>query len=277
MNVTKYCVDTNFGVYEVRPQQYREIIETCTTTASHREHNDKNLEYMGLITIREPLQRTVSQIHQQCNVHRTHLKFKERQICDRCKYSNYTDTKNYDGIVDNIDDDRSFFDHIANTTNEIYQEMKDMVDVNPDSQNNVDDDKHYANGNPKRLITPEQNIRYLDIPLFILNNEDMDAFFGRLEAHVTSILSKHEKSKHGASLSLTTRLAGENNDDDDGPYRLPRGRANSQKVTVVNNNATATAHSGADSSNLCDFAMPSRLMKIHHPSLDIYRWFQQRP
>jgi hypothetical protein len=301
-NTTKYCT-MEFGVYEVRPWQYREVVETCRrqqstptppqqrrtvtssenmnitryyyTSSDNNNHSQSTrLEHIGLITIREPLERTLSQIHQQCNVHRSHLKPKEREICNRCQYTNNNDVE---GDDNHGNDDQSFFDHIANTTNKIYQEMKNMIDVGTHmaiatttSVEGVGDDDRW---------TAQKN--YLDIPMLILNNEDMDSFFDRLEKHVSNILSKsyNKTSKSSNSISTTTSTTTNQNDDDDGDessYHLPRGKTNSAQNHDTKNKVNHKESVSSLEKQWCDFAMPSQFMKYHRPSLDVYRWFQQQ-
>ena len=320
-NTTKYCT-TNFGVYEVRPNQYREIVNTCLRHQQQQQQQQQQqfkveeggneddegkverLEYMGLMTIREPLQRTISQIHQQCNVRRnSHLKPKDQEICNRCRYDGVDSNggqKNDNGGKD--DDDRSFYDHIANTTNKIYQEMKNMVEIQVD-----DKDDYSLSTMDDGVQTQEKNRKekkYLNLPLLILNNEDMDEFFDGLERHVTSLLSNKQVATATTTFPLpsfsifpkisNTNLNDDDDDDfvDDGPYHLPKGRMNAQKREVVtgeNDNSTVTTTKtttksiivegqaqSSTSPKLCNFAMPSQLMKLHRPSLDIYRWFQRQ-
>lgn len=225
----KYC-NMGLGVFEVRPGQYREVVETCQRIGG-RGDKDRHREYMGLITVREPLQRTLSQIHQQCNVHSSHLKPKEQRICRRCRYDA------------GVGEDQSFFDHIVSSTNDIYRDMKDMVDVVPSSSS-------------KNMSSHDHHHHYLNVPLLVLNSEDMTDFFESLETHVGKIVPK----KKVTTIDNQTIY-------EDAPYRLPRGRPNAQNSTSSNT---------GESEKLCDFAMPGSMMHLHQPSLDVYRWFQQQ-
>jgi len=48
------------GIYEVRGDQYAEALETC-----EKQYGPKGHRYVGLVSTREPIQRTLSLIHEQ--------------------------------------------------------------------------------------------------------------------------------------------------------------------------------------------------------------------
>ena len=105
-NPEAYC-SREMGVYEVQPIEFAEVIETCRRTASSNSNT-----FLGLISVREPLERTISAIHQKCNVHTLRLEEPTRSVCERCSYSG---------------NDSDFFDRVTNRTNEFYQGMKSII------------------------------------------------------------------------------------------------------------------------------------------------------
>jgi hypothetical protein len=135
-----YC-NKKFGVYEVKADQYLEIIQTCKRVMSHNT-TTVDATFLGFISIRQPLERTVSAIHQRCNHGRGSTIPSQRNICERCSYS--------------VEEDRFFFDHFVNQTNEIYSGVDAL------------------------LSDP-----LLSIPLWFLDNTDITLFFESLEQVAT--------------------------------------------------------------------------------------------
>ncbi len=191
-NVEKYC-SKKLGVYEVRSHEYLQVVQACqnsnaTVTKNHR--------YIGFVSIREPIERTLSAIHQRCNVHSSQLDPYTREACERCSY----------------DDDtyKPFFEKIVNDTNAIYSGLKEHI----------------------------LSDHSIEIPLLIIDNEQIDNFFGKLEDTVNQRFKKRfEKDPQNRS------------------FHFPRGKANAEV-----------------SKKLCDFGMPSAMMKQHGIALDAYHW-----
>jgi hypothetical protein len=104
-NPYRHC-NQKMSVYEVRPHQYQEVIRTCQNLPSMM-----NDTFVGLVTLREPLQRTVSAIHQRCNVHAEKIGNTTREICQRCNYTA----------------DGPFYDKIVHTTNTIFEGIHDII------------------------------------------------------------------------------------------------------------------------------------------------------
>jgi hypothetical protein len=104
-NPYQHC-NKKMSVYEVRPHQYQEVLRTCQSLPSL-----ENETFVGLVTLREPLQRTISDIHQRCNVHPEQLDNATREICQRCNYTA----------------DRVFYDKVAHTTNTIFEGIHDII------------------------------------------------------------------------------------------------------------------------------------------------------
>ena len=113
-NITDYC-QKQIGIYEVKPHQYQQVIQSCTNLYKKKAQPPR---YMGLVTIREPLQRTQSGIHQYCNVHTSRLDEVKKRICKSCQYDQ--DDK----------DSMEFYGKIVNDTNNIYTELRGMLHEN---------------------------------------------------------------------------------------------------------------------------------------------------
>jgi hypothetical protein len=192
-NVTKYC-SKKLGVYEVRPEEYLQVVQACQDFRENDSETRRH-RYIGLISVREPIERSVSAIHQKCNVHSGKLLPKTHDICERCSYDN--------------DTDKAFYDKIVNETNGVFTGMKEHLLSDPN----------------------------VDIPLYIIDNEQIDDFFWKLEDLLNLNLRAH-KDYHF-----------------NGTFHFPDGKSNVEK-----------------SDKLCDFGMPSVLMRHHRTSLDIYHW-----
>jgi hypothetical protein len=106
-NPEGYC-SNKLGVYEVKPHHFKEVIKTCQSLPAM-----KNRTFVGMISVREPLEQTISAIHQRCNVHSAGLEEPVRSVCERCSYSG---------------NDTVFFDRITNHTNAIFQGMESVIE-----------------------------------------------------------------------------------------------------------------------------------------------------
>jgi hypothetical protein len=117
------------------------------------------------VTIRQPLERTVSDIHQRCNVHTNLLSNTTLDRCQRCDYSNATDRQH-------------FYDKITNSTNTIYEGIQEMI-WNNNHVSTTTTTTSSGNSNNK-----------LDIPLLLLDNTDIDAFFHAVEDVATQQMQR---------------------------------------------------------------------------------------
>eukprot|EP00934_Nitzschia_sp_Nitz4_P009455 Nitzschia sp. Nitz4//scaffold3_size479765//145490//146458//NITZ4_000063-RA/size479765-processed-gene-0.301-mRNA-1//-1//CDS//3329550647//9445//frame0 len=184
----KYC-SKRLGVYEVKPEQFQQVIDTCTSITSNSS-STRPRRYIGLMSVREPIQRTLSAIHQRCNVHVSALKNETYETCSRCSYTG---------------DDMAFYDTFVNTTNEVYKSMKENLLQNSS----------------------------IDIPLYVIDNDDIDDFFHKIEVAITE----------SSSFPLNNT------------FHFHRGTANSE-----------------NKEKHCDFGMPSKVMKQQRPALQAYHW-----
>lgn len=197
-NVSAYC-SKRMGVYEVRPHQYQQVVQACQNYLQGRyntsDATERNHRYIGLISIRQPIERTLSAIHQRCNVHSNNLDNVTRSVCERCDYSN--------------DIDKPFFEKFVNDTNDIYTSTK------------------------KFMLSSSA----MGIPLYVIDNEHMTEFFEKSEEYLTDSLLH-------AGMYLPNNT-----------FHFPKGKPNAEA-----------------SQKLCDFGMPSALMKQHRDALNVYHW-----
>jgi hypothetical protein len=95
-----YC-QYKVGVYEVSPSQFAQVVQTC-----HKTYPEDT--YLSLVTIREPIQRTLSMIHHQCNKNFDYKDEAERAICRECQYT---------------PDNHEYWDWYVQQTNQLYQDL----------------------------------------------------------------------------------------------------------------------------------------------------------
>jgi len=102
-NFTEYC-DKRLGVYEVMGSQFEEVVETC-----HAYYNNQTKSHraIALVTVREPVERIVSSIHQGCNKGYNQSSPEMQAICRQCSY--HKSAVHWDGVV--------------KSTNQVYAEL----------------------------------------------------------------------------------------------------------------------------------------------------------
>ena len=122
----EYYCGLKFGIYEMYGEQFSEVVRTCRQNHSvsgsyvikkrtqggilHTFRKQKKTREVAFITIREPIQRTISQIHQRCNSNYKlgTLTPEEQAICDKCDYNN------------GGNESRHYFDNILTETNDLF-------------------------------------------------------------------------------------------------------------------------------------------------------------
>lgn len=110
-NIPGYC-NRKLGIYEILGDDFLKVVQTCM---KHYDENHRNATatYMRqravvLTSFREPLQRTISAIHQQCNTGWKQKTKEYQDVCDRCSYK----------------DDPEFYDWFVNRTVRMYEGIK---------------------------------------------------------------------------------------------------------------------------------------------------------
>ena len=198
-NTEEFC-SKRLGVYEVRSHDYQQVVEACQSIEKNVPA-DQRSRYIGFVSIREPIARTLSAIHQRCNVHSAKLDAYMREACEQCSYEDHR----Y----------KPFFEKFVNETNDIYSGLK-----------------HYLMGN-----------NAIDFPVYIIDNEQIDDFFTKLEYKVNEEFQDYFK-RHKELNRV---------------FKFPPGKSNAET-----------------SEKLCDFGMPSELIKQHRIALDAYHWIWSR-
>ena len=146
-NTQEYCTQKRIGIYEVWGDEYYEVLETC------RKLYPQEL-YVGLISIREPIQRTLSLIHQQCNSGYSKKNSLYQEYCRNCTY--------------NTESSISFWDPtFVNNTNRQYLSTLDFIERQ--QQPSVG-----GEGRSSSSSSPST------IPLFYVDSSMINDFFTRL-------------------------------------------------------------------------------------------------
>jgi hypothetical protein len=106
-HVQNYC-RAKFTSYEMNAKTFLEIVvPTCMEIKTNRTSRSRGVI---LSTFREPIQRTLSYIHQICNKNMRWRNRKTRAACARCSY----------------DLDRDYWEGWANTSNEDYKGLRSV-------------------------------------------------------------------------------------------------------------------------------------------------------
>lgn len=165
-NPHDYC-SRNLSVYEVKAPQYYEILETCRRL--HPSH-----DYLALVSIREPIQRTLSMIHHQCNKNFGHKKEIEQSICANCTYT---------------PESAWFWNQFTNQTNTIYRELKEML----------------QNDNQQRLLQDQP----IELTWLFLDNLMIDTFLDMLKLTMNVELTWGKANKehtHVCNFGMPSRM-----------------------------------------------------------------------
>lgn len=80
-NATSSYCNRKLGVYEVTGGQFHQVVTTCSSKSA------SGGRAVALITFREPIQRTQSMIHHQCNKNYDRKDPIEQETCRKCHYS----------------------------------------------------------------------------------------------------------------------------------------------------------------------------------------------
>ena len=210
-NNTKHYCRRKFGVYEVKGNDFAEIIDTCSrylgssTTSPSSQQNEgtttsmttttttttrKTLEkkenkaldtdqqqhphrIVAIVSYREPIARTLSMIHHQCNKNYERKSSSEQAKCRTCSYSAHSD----------------YWDRYVNETVATYRDM--------------------ANGMTRIHGLNQHNHNRSPITLLALENDSIDSFFGAIEATFHTKLPQGRKNKQRTSVcsfGMTTEM-----------------------------------------------------------------------
>jgi hypothetical protein len=103
-NPQDYC-SRNISIYEIKTDDFAEIHQTCHDIYPSRK-------FVTLISIREPIQRTLSMIHHQCNKNFDLKNPYEQAMCKKCAY---------------VNDSIPYWDSFIRQTNTLYENLMDVM------------------------------------------------------------------------------------------------------------------------------------------------------
>ena len=138
-NVSHYCEHNKFGIYEVTAPQYSSVIQSCLKYTKQQKVHEISTEpngIIGLMTIREPIQLTLSQLHHQCNKNFKQKSPHEQKMCRSCNFltnqtyfMEYVKQTNmvYLDIAREIPRLLSFFDEQREGQKEVLDAVYDML------------------------------------------------------------------------------------------------------------------------------------------------------
>ena len=204
-DVNFYCNNNKFGIYEVSATNFTEVVKTCFNynnesaldlpgnghlQLQRRQHQNQKNELMSLMTIREPIQLTLSQIHHQCNKNFNQKSKEEKEICRQCSFQ-----KNPDYFLSYVEQTNLVYKEIRRSL-PILLDLFDNSDGDDDKSNDVnygidDDNIIGSSGHDNEIITKERGkkalqrriSRHNSNQIMILDQADIDSFFLLLEKH----------------------------------------------------------------------------------------------
>jgi hypothetical protein len=153
-NISHYCEHNKFGIYEVTAPQYSNVVQSCIDYSNVPDQNQKlhePNEIIGLMTIREPIQLTLSQLHHQCNKNFKQKTPAEQKMCRSCNF-----LKN-----------RSYFLEYVQQTNLVFLEIAHEI---PRLLNMLDGQSNQHNNTIHKMM--------------ILDQADIDSFFQSMESRL---------------------------------------------------------------------------------------------
>mmetsp|Transcript_17166 Transcript_17166/g.29553 ORF Transcript_17166/g.29553 Transcript_17166/m.29553 type:complete len:334 (+) Transcript_17166:605-1606(+) len=145
-NRTRHYCELKFGIYETNVPMFTNVVETCQRYTSKRSRE------IALITIRDPIERTISQIHHRCNKGYKNRAEKQKKICQRCSYT----------------DDPEFYNHYVNQTNDLYLGLTDTM---PELTRILEE------VNSKKEFDHQEKLS----GLLVLENSDINSFLAHVE------------------------------------------------------------------------------------------------
>jgi hypothetical protein len=158
-NISQYCEHNKFGIYEVTAPQYSNVIQSCIDYNNAPQQN-RNLhepnEIIGLMTIREPIQLTLSQLHHQCNKNFKHKSPEEQKMCKSCNF-----LKN-----------RDYFLEYVHQTNLVFLDIAQEI---PRLLNMLDGQINHQRRNSTTKAIHK---------MMILDQADIDSFFKAMESRL---------------------------------------------------------------------------------------------
>jgi hypothetical protein len=108
-DIPGYC-SRKFGVYEVDGPQFSDIVSACVDLYSQQQQS-KQQQAVVITTFREPIQMTISLIHQICNKGFNKIKEEQQAMCKRCLYHA----------------DPAFWDHFTKKITTVFEGIEQVV------------------------------------------------------------------------------------------------------------------------------------------------------
>lgn len=192
-NKEEYCM-SSFRSFQISPSQLVEVVDTCTDVY----HGTANYLQV-LISIREPISREVSRIHQLCNVNVESGSKSKLDACGNCSFEK----------------DKEFWLGGTEKSNGGYVDVLTLM-----SSQSAASSPASSNQNTPTLFISRS------IPILIIDVVDLNSFFAKLPKHLPS---KYAGQFERTKLKNTEQLG------------------------------------------VCDFHMPSAMMKSLYPASKAYR------
>ncbi len=208
-NEELYCETLKFGIYEVLGPQFADVVKTCI---NHQGKNSsaadrKNDEIVVLMTIREPIQLTLSQIHHQCNKNFEKKSEEEKIICKKCSFET-----NPDYFLTYVKQTNNVYEGIASAVPELLDRFNKLSQYSNFYEGSDGSEKrNQTNGGDNWIATVLGSRAEESHRVMILDQADIDRFFRLLEEHSPPGIMVpegrgNEEKTHVCSFGVTSSM-----------------------------------------------------------------------
>jgi len=151
-NTEYYCTSRQIGIYEVWGNEFSQVLETCEKKYSADGHR-----YVALVSTREPIQRTISLIHQQCNSGYDKKNPKYQAFCRNCTYDDPY-----------AKDSQTFWNRFIDDTNKAFTTMQE-----------------YLTERKTLPVEEASGASRKTSPILVIDNSMVNDFFNRMDIGLT--------------------------------------------------------------------------------------------
>ena len=230
-----FCTKYKFSIYEMNSLEFSSILETC----SKYNENGGGHTYVSIVTVREPIQRTISQIHQQCNKgYKVHAEYYQ-QYCQQCMF-----------LEEDANNNKFWIEEFVHKTNKVFVELQQLL-VQRQTQIQQAHEEQQQHTQPA-----QQGYSMKDIPILILDSTMINDFLTTLDDHWSKLRQQQQQNQQEQQGRFIPRPI-PNDEDMDQSNKTKKKRKN---LVMINKEET----------DICNFGITSTMMRELAPSLCLY-------
>ena len=229
-NTSQFCTNYKFSIYEMNSLEFSTILETCS---KYNEQEEGGHTYVSIVTVREPIQRTISQIHQQCNKgYKVHAEYYQK-YCQQCMF-----------LEDDSKNNKFWIEEFVHKTNKVFVELQQLLEQRQTQT--------------RQTQQAQQQTQYSmkDIPILILDSTMINDFLNTLDDRWTKLRQQQqEQQQQGRFIPRPIP-----NDEDIDQSNTNKNKKKKKNIVMINKEET----------NICNFGITSTMMRELAPSLCLY-------